>query len=149
MLVNIPFCGSMMEAPALAEFFLQYALPANPTVQRVKFFCSDVRLGGTATMVSTAVQDSRLHFDVKEMDLGSEQLPVSTLAIGLHPQPLTKTPPGLWENIIANVLRSSERCLFTCWMKSEADELQRMCHAFGYSCTLQRNPSPLPEGVSP
>jgi len=146
--INVPFCGSLSEAPALSAFVLEDLLPSIPGAQSARLFCADVSLCGTEAMVAMVGADPRLRYDVQHKDLGSEPLPPAALSIGLHPQPLTKTPDRLWERIIANVLRSCERCLFTCWMKSEAEELVRICSSLGSACSLQRNPAPLPEGVT-
>jgi len=146
--VNIPFCGSLSEAPTLSAFLVEDVLSSTPGVRGVRLHCSDVRCCGTEAMTATVPSDARLRFEVEERDLGSSTLPTAELAIGLHPQPLTKTPDRLWERIIENVLRSCKRCLFTCWMKCEAEELVRICGSLGSACSLQRNPSPLPEGVT-
>uniref|UniRef100_A0A7S1WY14 Uncharacterized protein n=1 Tax=Alexandrium catenella TaxID=2925 RepID=A0A7S1WY14_ALECA len=146
--INIPFCGSFSEAPTMASFVLDELLPSIPGARSARLYCSDVRCCGTEAMTTMIPADPRLRYEIQEKDLGSEMLPPAELAIGLHPQPLTKTPDRLWERIIENVLRSSKRCLFTCWMKSEAEELVRICSSLGSTCSLQRNPSPLPEGVT-
>lgn len=145
--VNIPFCGSLSEAPGLTTFMLEEILPRVPAAQRVRCYCSDVRCCGTQAMTAMK-SDPRVVFEVEEKDLSSATLPPAEFTLGFHPQPLTKTPDRLWERIIQNVLRSSKKCLFTCWMKSEAEELVRICRSLGSTCTMQRNPCPLPEGVS-
>lgn len=146
--VNWPFCGSFTEVTALSRFLAQELLPTMPNIQKVRIFGADVMLTGADAMVSLAPKDPRLEIEVKHSDLSEEPLPAAALTIGLHPQPLTKTPSRVWERIISNVLRSSERCVFTTWMKAEADELSRLCQGEGYVATVALNPSPLDDGVS-
>lgn len=145
--INVPFCGSFLEAPALAAFVERELLPANPLVSRVRIIAADVEVAGADSMVARP-HDARIHFRVQRMDLSAHTLPPAAVTIGLHPQPLP--PSALWERLIANVLRSSNRCVFTCWMRAEADELLRICRAHPrYSCTIQRNPTPMQgEGAS-
>jgi len=147
LIVSVPFCGSLVDAPALADFAARILLPTHPAAHGVRFLCTDVSLCGAQHMAAAASADPRIQFDVQCKDLGSEALPPVALTLGFHPQPLTKTPDGLWGRILANVLRSSERCLFTCWMRIEAEELVRICSSYGAGCNLGRNPAPFLEGT--
>lgn len=152
--INLPFCGSLGEAPAMAAFFAEHVLDATPGLKGIRFFGADVTLSAAGTMAAMASQvDGRIGFEVRECDLGCAEMPPAALSIGLHPQPLPKSQ--LWERIIRNVMRSSERCVFTCWMQAEADELVRIVNAAPpagagrRTVVMQRNPSPVPgEGIS-
>jgi len=143
--IGVPFCGSFTEARAFVTFIQQNLLAVNPHIRTVKIFASDVCPTGATTVAKAAPQDPRIFIDVRQADLSSETMPECGLSVGLHPQPLPKTPDRKWERIIANIMNASDKTLFTCWMKFEAEEMMRILQSLGSNCSLHKNPAPLDE----
>eukprot|EP00928_Gymnodinium_smaydae_P070776 TRINITY_DN54547_c0_g1_i1.p1 TRINITY_DN54547_c0_g1~~TRINITY_DN54547_c0_g1_i1.p1 ORF type:complete len:350 (-),score=72.57 TRINITY_DN54547_c0_g1_i1:200-1177(-) len=145
--IAVPFCGSCSEIPLLAQFVQQNVLQGRTDVRRVVLHCTDVEMQG-AEYAKSQITDPRFVVELRISDLSKEQLPPASCVIGLHPQPIGvggRAHTEMWERIIANVLASSPRCVFTTWMNIERDEILRMCKMNGRPATSRRNPAPLVE----
>lgn len=139
-----PSAAVSPKPPALGDFVLHELLPSLPGIHRAHVFCADPQQVGAQVYIGAAPTDARLRFETSANDLATNPLPHAALAIGLHPQPLPRRSDRLWERIIENVVSTSPKCVFTCWMVAEAEELVGICKQLGCTCQMQRNPSPMP-----
>uniref|UniRef100_A0A7S4FSG4 Uncharacterized protein n=1 Tax=Eutreptiella gymnastica TaxID=73025 RepID=A0A7S4FSG4_9EUGL len=145
--VASPFCGGFVEAGPIHEF-LKTSVLSIPQIQRIHVDVHDIQHTADSSIESLGPQTT-ITYEARNLDLLKEKMPPVCLTLGVHPQ---ITGSG-WEQIINNVIASSDISVFFMFAQVESQTLADICRRAGYACSIRQNPHGraqlVPRGVPP